>query len=316
MKHLRSLCVSCSGCETDLSLNASWAKGKVDRSLKLCPRRTRTSPRLATTWENRQWQLVKSFCSVRLQILIEWSIITTSICILLGPASAQDKALNGPSLESAKEFLSPLANLTAYLIYAVAIVWKYIADHGPVAVLLSATIATFVAINSIKTTRSVTRLRETFNTLNQANWDRDMIEARKVYANLLTGISDNPQLIAQYCRTNEKPKSDAKNLYGIYARDEKVDIAETLMTILNEYEILSLGVRMDIVDEIFLFKSLRSTTLRDWKNLSPLISEYRRRYANNLIYIEFEGLANAWEKNRSYATGKEMKLTKKYQHFS
>lgn len=282
------------------------------------------APRTETlTLEAESWHAWRSFSSGNPRSAVICALASLDAWIsIVGTAAAQEKlaqpvASSGSSFPVVKSFLEPLLNVIALLVSIAVDAWNYVMGHPPAAVLLSATAAAIIAIKSIKTTRSVTRLRETFNNLNAANWDRDMIEARKVYANLLLTLSDNPQSIAEYCRVIKKAPKDQKTIaYGVYQKDEKGEIAETLMTILNEYEILSLGVRMGIVDEGFLFKSLRGTILRDWKNLRPLVEEYRRRYSSDLMYIEFEGLSNAWDKNRSYVSGKKMKLTTKNQHFS
>jgi hypothetical protein len=47
-------------------------------------------------------------------------------------------------------------------------------QNPPAAVLLSTAAAIAIAVSSIKTTRMVTRLRETFNTLHAANWDEKL----------------------------------------------------------------------------------------------------------------------------------------------
>ena len=111
--------------------------------------------------------------------------------------------------------------------------------------------------------------------------------------------------------------------YGNYKKNDQEknehdDIFVLLRSVVNDWEILALGVKEGALDEDFLYKALRANIIRDWKRLSPLVTAYRDRSSSKVMYIEFEGLADAWEKERSYSRyskGKKMTETRKYQLF-
>ncbi len=264
----------------------------------------------------KDWKLIRETASSQKfrvtteKTKIEVDIHYTAEKITLQPANAENSAENGPSVDSIKAFIDPVISLLAYILYIFVSTWDYIIKNPPAAILLSAGIAFLIAVKTINTTRSITRLRETFYTLNAANWNRDIIAARKVYAELLRNVGDDTQSIAKYCHGSVNLENFEET-----ERTKHEDICNTLLTILNEYEIISLGVRLYIIDEDFLYKSLRGTTLRDWKQLTPLVTEFRRRYSSQVLYIEFEALVNACGKEYSYRTGKKMIETRKYQFF-
>ena len=81
----------------------------------------------------------------------------------------------------------------------------------------------------------------------------------------------------------------------------------TLNTILKDYENIALGVRHHILDETYLYRWMRSTVIHDWTALSPLVTAYRSVDKVPNAYIEFEGMATAWEDGRSYRTGRLLK---------
>jgi Domain of unknown function (DUF4760) len=165
-----------------------------------------------------------------------------------------------------------------------------------------------MALNSIETTRATTRLRETFNTLNKFNWDNDVIQARDIWSKVRKDHDSNPQAISKYAYEADHSASDSD-------REFHSKVRTTLRTILNEYENLALGVQTGIIDEDYLYRSIKGEALVNWKCLSPVVVAYRHRFSNPSIYIEYEGLADAWSKDISYATGSPMKETKKEQLF-
>ena len=195
------------------------------------------------------------------------------------------------SLGSVQDWVAPAADLLAYPIFFAASVWQYLMTHPAAAVLLSSLLAAVGVFRSISHQRRITRLRETFATMNEDNWDKDVIEARTAFASIKKEMTQNGSNIATL--------SD-------HSHDHTPN-AITLQTIMNDYENVALGIRHGILDETYLFRWMRSTLIRDWNTVSPLVTAYRQRFESPNIYIEFEGLSNAWMQNRSYATGRSLK---------
>lgn len=210
--------------------------------------------------------------------------------LLATPSSAQQTP--PPSgFESAKAAIDPLSNAIAGFLYLLASVWAYLLANPPAAVLLGTLTATMVALFSVHQQRHLTRLRETYSSINNDNWDEDVIKARETLAAIRDKISGNTHKISDYCETTT----------------ENIKDRTTLQLIMNDYENIALGVRMNILDETYLFRWMRSSVIQDWETLNPLVNAYRVKFSNPNIYIEFEGLTTEWQKGRSYRTGRKIK---------
>lgn len=197
----------------------------------------------------------------------------------------------GLSVDSAKNLVSPVTDLLAYPLFWVASLWQYAMAHPPAAVFLSTVIASIVAIVSIRSQRATARLRETFSTIDRGNWDEDLIRSRQDFARIKRALSQSKQSIAKYAEDNDSDDKDAI----------------TLQTIMNDYENIALGVRLNIIDEMYLCRWMKGALLRDWNTLSPLVTTYRHKLNNPAVYIEFEGLAAAWSRGRSYRSNRSMR---------
>lgn len=202
-----------------------------------------------------------------------------------------------PTIDEVRQAIKPITEPVVGFSYYVSMVWHYISVYTSLAILLSAFLASLFAYLSMRNQRNITRLRETFATINDDNWDKDVILAREVFSKIKQEIGSETHKITKYC----DPPSDPS------ITNEVV----TLHTILNDYENLALGVRHNIVDEEFLYRWMRGALLEDWAALSPLVSAYRGRRKNSSVYIEFEGLAASWVESRSYRTGKKLKRARK-----
>jgi hypothetical protein len=61
----------------------------------------------------------------------------------------------------------------------------------------------------------------------------------------------------------------------------------------------------------FLHRSICGMVLLDWQRFSPFIVEAREKYQNPNVYVEFEGLATAWQNRRSYRTGARLRQVRR-----
>ena len=169
-------------------------------------------------------------------------------------------------------------------------------DHPPAIVLLSTLIASYVAIRSIASQREMTRLRETFVTLDKSIRDKDIIDTNIEFKNIRNDLKNTKESIAKY--HNPLNEGDVKK-------------ATTLGTLMKDYENLAIGVRYQIIDEAYLHRWMRSAVIHDWNALSPLVTAYRSTGAAN-AYIEFEGLATSWQRDLSFRTGKKLKKANRF----
>jgi hypothetical protein len=290
--------------------------------LRRCLDSTRVKGRLKfTTEENQRWlgKLSSSNEKVGYTTFSVLGLVVTTVSLTAShTAWASTSASDNPgalSVESVKTFLDPVGSLLARLIFLVAWLWDYLMVHPALAALIAATVATRMALQSIATTRSVTRLKETFALLERSNWDRDVIKARIVFSRIRDDCKASPQTIAIYAYEYRNPN----NLTGDElqkAREEHEEHCGLLRSILNANENMSLGVKRGIIDEAYLYKAMKTNMIRDWKCLSPLVYAYRDRLSSHVAFIEFEGLVSAWEKDVPYGPAKRLSETKKSVQFN
>jgi len=244
----------------------------------------------ATTWETVRWS-AKSF-GIEISA-VSLYLLETKNCMAQSNGSPAGEA--GFSFEAVKTAIAPASDSLAYVAYALGTIWLYLMAHPPAAVMASAAAASIFALIGIMNQRATTRLRETFVTINSDNWDKDVIDSRKTLATIRQEIANQPFKISEYAvRTADN-----------------IPNRTTLQTIMNDYESLALGIRLNILDEYFMYRWMRGTVLGDWETLAPLVSAYRQNNKNPRIYIEFEGLSLAWGGDRSYRTGRKIRSASK-----
>jgi hypothetical protein len=238
-----------------------------------------------------------------------------SVAATAGSAYAQQTGPALPGLNSGaipldqfRSAISPVPDAIALLIYSVYWIFRLVLTHQPAATLLAAVAAGYIAIVNIRKQREIARLRETFTTLDKGNWDKDLIEARYAFHNLKLHLKKSGGSIAKYATRGNNKKPLLPDFFGrrkqVIERDTK--IAGALYSIMNDYENIAIAVRMDILDEEYLYRWMRGNTISDWDSLSPLITALRHERASPFLYIEFEGLASAWQQGKSYRTDKPL----------
>jgi Domain of unknown function (DUF4760) len=146
------------------------------------------------------------------------------------------------------------------------------------AVFITATFATIVAIWGVLSQRAIARRRATLDLIARNEADHDLIEGYKKFVELALA----PEGLAKW--------ADVAN--------EKTTETQTIRLILNQYELVAIGIQLGILDFKFWQRWGKSITVRSWKHASPFVSKLRERVSNPAIYYEFEELAKALEANK------------------
>lgn len=143
------------------------------------------------------------------------------------------------------------------------------------AIFVTAAFATAVAIWGIVTTRVVARRAATLEHFRRIASDKDMIEARKTFIEATV----EPAGLAPYaCASALNPAN---------ANADKID---KIRTVLNDYEMLAVGVQFGAFDLSIIERYYRSTIVRDWGHSAPFIYKLRADLKNDSLYHEFEQL--------------------------
>jgi Domain of unknown function (DUF4760) len=166
------------------------------------------------------------------------------------------------------------------------------------AVATAAAIGLLGTMLAISSQRAVNRRRATVDMLTTKMWDQDYIASLETF---FDAMSNQEQLMIDYdlfvkygdpqILTQQDPKlSDDLR--------KKVDEAKTrlyrIRYILNDRELVAIGIREGIYDEAIYRRLWYTTTLKEWKLAGPLVARIRNN-SGNRAYVELEALARRWE---------------------
>lgn len=73
---------------------------------------------------------------------------------------------------------------------------------------------------------------------------------------------------------------------------------DQIRTVLNDYEMLAVGVQFGVFDLAIIKRYYKSTITRDWGHAAPFVYKLRTDLKSQAIYHEFEELAR-WIQNES-----------------
>ncbi|WP_286272435.1 DUF4760 domain-containing protein [Thalassotalea hakodatensis] len=169
------------------------------------------------------------------------------------------------------------------------------------AIMLSALVAICMGVYTTNMNRKIARKRATADILTTIETDKDIIAAENTFKTLKTQ-KFAPLMAAAYKGVAIDPINDRK----------RVRLELQIITFLNMYENLFLGVMMDVYDELLLFKYKRGAVLTHWKEVEPLIKEWREIDENPALYEVFERFANDWHQNKFVCRGRPFPFY--YQH--
>lgn len=146
------------------------------------------------------------------------------------------------------------------------------------AILVTAAIASLLAGWGVITQRLVARRLKTIEHLSHQEADRDMIEARATF--------------------NRLSAADGKLSGYVTPDDLTKDETDKVRLVLNDYELIAIGIQYSTLDFGIYRQFARGRTLRDWARAAPFIYKLRNELGNQLVYYEFEDLAHRLQSNR------------------
>jgi Domain of unknown function (DUF4760) len=138
------------------------------------------------------------------------------------------------------------------------------------AVLLVGFVAATIAVWGIVSQRAVARSRATLDVILHSEADGDLIAARKRFIELAKGSG------------GLAPWADEAQ--------EKSDQTQTIRLVLNEFELISIGIQRGIIDYELYKRWYRSGVIQHWKHAAPFVTALRARTGNDALYHEFEEL--------------------------
>lgn len=140
-----------------------------------------------------------------------------------------------------------------------------------------------VALVSLAFQRDLARKQSTISLLNRNVWDEDCIKAVRTFIQLGT-------------HEGQDGRGQPEGLeYWTNPRHRGSEQSRAINAVLNDYEMMALGIRRGIIDEDFFKSFARSAVISHWNIAASFIEELRRQRGNERLFIEFQGLVEAWE---------------------
>ncbi|WP_434779333.1 DUF4760 domain-containing protein [Neisseria sp. Ec49-e6-T10] len=146
-------------------------------------------------------------------------------------------------------------------------------------------------VKQINQSDKQSKQRSTVDTLLREKENSFSREIRSKFADLRRVGTDFTKLACEFNNHN-------KNI-GNGEQEEKIQADnDVVLTILNNYEFMCLGVKKGVFDEELYCLMNRSNLLRDWKCLRLYIEKLRDDTEIKTLYCEFEWLAKRWENEK------------------
>lgn len=142
------------------------------------------------------------------------------------------------------------------------------------ALFISAAAIIIAAILGAIWQRRISRQTLTYNTLINQLWDKDYISTRKQFIGIRE--NDGGQKLEQLARSESETDSQS----------------EAVRLILNNYEMLALGISTGVLDEEIVRRYSKTNTCRDFERMRPYIDEVRKTFPK--VYVEYEALYEKW----------------------
>lgn len=144
--------------------------------------------------------------------------------------------------------------------------------------------AALIAAWGVVTQRAIARRRATLDYIAKTESDAAIISARKKFIEL----AKDPGGLAPWAE----------------AAKESTDEVQKIRTVLNDFELISIGIQRGIIDYELYRRWLRSGTLRYWNHAAPFVLHLRGRLEDEMIYHEFEELVRWLRENRKPRRGR------------
>lgn len=130
-------------------------------------------------------------------------------------------------------------------------------------------VAVCVAVWAIAAQRHSAKAQHTIAHLSRTEADRDILEAKQTFVE----------------------KAAAPGGLAKYAHKEGCKTERQICTVLNHFELISLGIQCGIIDLEIFKRWNRSTVLFVWEAAAPFVTEMRKQRKSPMLWHEFEELA-------------------------
>lgn len=178
---------------------------------------------------------------------------------------------------------------------------NYVDAHPWLAVLIAGSLGLITAWFTITSQRTINRRRATVDMLGAKLWDRDYIQATDRFYH---AMKDQRKLMKQYDQFVEAREHKANGTWDELPDEkaqeytESIDVIQKVRLVLNDRELVAIGIRDGSYDEVIYRRWWYSTLLQEWHQAAPLIARIRsdvQTGAPAAAYCEYENLVCRWQ---------------------
>lgn len=149
--------------------------------------------------------------------------------------------------------------------------------------------AALIAFWGVVSQRVIARRRATLDFIARAEADKDLIDGRKKFIKLANAGDGG---LAKYAEQDH----------------EDTDEAQSIKLVLNEFELIAIGIQRGVIDFELYRRWNRSSVLNYWKHALPFVTRLRARTNNKMYFYEFEQMAGWLESDKRPKRGRFWRL--------
>lgn len=152
------------------------------------------------------------------------------------------------------------------------------------AIIFSAGVAIVIGVYNSSWSTRAGRTKATFDVLNQRQWDKDYIKARKLFIKA-RNQSANGVLEAAKADTSRSPGEGG---------DGEITVGQAIRLVMNDYELLFIAIEENVLDDKILEKLQKSTIVNDYERTKSYVEWVRSAVGNQDLYKVFQRNAKKW----------------------
>jgi hypothetical protein len=145
------------------------------------------------------------------------------------------------------------------------------------AIILTALVAALIALWGLFSQRAIARRQCTFEHIARGECDGDLLRARRAFRALARGEGGLAKWAA--------------------AEHEQSDEAQCIFTVINEFELVAIGIQRGIIDFELFARWFKTGTVNKWNEAAPFVTIMRQRRGQSLYY-EFEQMVGWFNDNK------------------
>lgn len=155
----------------------------------------------------------------------------------------------------------------------------------PLAIVLSGIIAICISKYHSNWANKASRVKATFDALNEKQWDKDYILALSIFAN---AIGSGPNGITNSIKEEASNPPD----------QDRMSVETAARLIMNDYELTFIAIEEGVLDERLVRLWKGSSMIRHFNSTKTYVEWMRAENKNDNIFKVFQKKVEVWEANQ------------------